>query len=602
MSWLSLLWWFMALILLVDGLRMRRALGGLLVAEPRGGEVDPAFATWALPGVEVPPVQQAALAELARKKELLVVDVVPADLPAIRALALATITDLASYRHNPAAHGRTATAAFLVSPDVPDLEALAAPQDTADMVSTMIGLKERAPTKTDFIVAPAVSAPALSARDRLAQLETAAGVVAVFVIAFKLITLGLFALGLAFPGTRVAALVCIALFHLQPWMATTGTPMQPRDLVAITLLRTPMELWEWLRIGIAAVRPRDTRALREARERYRGKLDGAPERYFEPRVQQCPLCGDTALSEALRTRDLLQNKPGTFVLERCGGCSLVFQNPRLTIDGLDFYYADFYEGLGARTMEVLFRSTRKAYAERSTIANGHVEPSDWLDVGCGMGHFAEAARTHWPNTRFDGLDLSSHIHAAVRRGWLRRGIEGLFPHEAPKLAGAYDVVSMFHYLEHTREPAAELQAAHTALRDGGWLLIEVPNPDSELGRRLGRYWVPWLQPQHLNLLPPALLGEQLKKHGFEPVVWHHGEAHQEIDFLFATALFINDVAPNPDWPWSTRPSMFGLLWRRVVAGFVGPIAMVGHLVDLALAPVWRKRGWSNTYRVLARKI
>ena len=59
------------------------------------------------------------------------------------------------------------------------------------------------------------------------------------------------------------------------------------------------------------------------------------------------------------------------------------------------------------------------------------------------------------------------------------------------MAGAYDVVSMHHYLEHTREPLDELDAAATALVPGGHLLIELPDPESRFPLVVGRWWIPW---------------------------------------------------------------------------------------------------------------
>ena len=65
----------------------------------------------------------------------------------------------------------------------------------------------------------------------------------------------------------------------------------------------------------------------------------------------------------------------------------------------------------------------------------------------------------------------------------------------------YDVVSMHQYLEHTREPLEELKAANRVLKVGGYLLIEVPNPDSLLGVVLRSFWLAWFQPQHLHFRP-----------------------------------------------------------------------------------------------------
>jgi hypothetical protein len=49
--------------------------------------------------------------------------------------------------------------------------------------------------------------------------------------------------------------------------------------------------------------------------------------------------------------DLLQQKPGTFTLDRCGGCGHIFQNPPVNAEGLSFYYRDFYDGLSAEKVE-----------------------------------------------------------------------------------------------------------------------------------------------------------------------------------------------------------------------------------------------------------
>jgi hypothetical protein len=50
-------------------------------------------------------------------------------------------------------------------------------------------------------------------------------------------------------------------------------------------------------------------------------------------------------------------------------------------------------------------------------------------------------------------------HPSRARQWVEQAYVGLFPEMADSLLERYDVVSMHHYLEHTREPADELDAA-----------------------------------------------------------------------------------------------------------------------------------------------
>lgn len=79
-------------------------------------------------------------------------------------------------------------------------------------------------------------------------------------------------------------------------------------------------------------------------------------------------------------------------------------------------------------------------------------PKNWLDVGTGHGHFCEAARGVHTGTTFDGLDFTDGAELAERAGRVERGYRGSFTELAPELAAHYDVVSMFHYLEHSTEP------------------------------------------------------------------------------------------------------------------------------------------------------
>lgn len=196
----------------------------------------------------------------------------------------------------------------------------------------------------------------------------------------------------------------------------------------------------------------------------------------------------------VRMPDLLQAKPGRFTLEECRHCGHVFQNPRLTPEGLDFYYRDFYEGLGGEGAALVLGRMSATYRDRAELLRPFTTPRNWLDVGTAGGHFCNTARGVWPATRFDGLDMGEGVHEAARRGWIDTAYQGQFPDLADRLADRYDTVSMHHYLEHTRDPLAELDAAVKVLASGGHLLIELPDPESRISRLLGPHWLPWFQP------------------------------------------------------------------------------------------------------------
>ena len=279
---------------------------------------------------------------------------------------------------------------------------------------------------------------------------------------------------------------------------------------------------------------------------------------------------------------------------------MIFQNPRLSLEGLDYYYEDFYDGLGEDFTEFIFGATDHSYVGRAEMVEGHTVPERWLDVGAGHGHFCLVARDRWPDTGFDGLDLSDSIDEAARRGWVDHGYRGLFPELAPTIAGAYDVVSMHHYLEHTREPLEELDAARTALAPDGLLLIELPDPESRYGRILGRWWIPWFQPQHQHLIPIDRLCEHLADRGFEVLARDRAAAHQTVDVVIAAWLWLNHFVPA-DAPWTPKGSPLRGLARVAVIAAGAPLLLAAFLADQVANVVIQRRDRGNTYRVLARR-
>jgi SAM-dependent methyltransferase len=196
--------------------------------------------------------------------------------------------------------------------------------------------------------------------------------------------------------------------------------------------------------------------------------------------------------------------------------------------------------------------------------------------------------------------MSESIEEAERRRWVGHGYRGMFPDLAGELAGRYDVVSMHHYLEHTREPLEELDAARKVLHAGGHLLIEVPNPSSRMARVFGRLWVPYFQPQHQHLIPLDNLVHALEDRGFTILAVDRGAAHVPADVTCALALAVNAVAPDPKLPWLPHPVPAA---RRALHQVLGTAALPFFALTLAidqlLALALRRTRGGNAYRVLA---
>jgi SAM-dependent methyltransferase len=328
---------------------------------------------------------------------------------------------------------------------------------------------------------------------------------------------------------------------------------------------------------------------------------------FEDRVDACPWCGSAALLPHVDAHDLNQFKPGTFHLDRCTDCGHIFQNPQLTLEGLSYYYADVYDGVGEEMLEhgLSTRPKRTLYDGRVELVASVTEPSRWLDVGTGHAHFCQVARERWPEARFDGIDQSDSVLKARDRRRIDGAHLGQFPEVAPRLAGTYDVVSMNHYLEHARDPRAEIAAAATVLAPDGHLLIEGPDAASPWGRRLRGYWICWLQPQHLHFIPFENLVTELERAGFEVVASERATAGEGFDVFMGAAFLAQHRAGHGRLvPWLPVPTPAHRVRRFAVFAACAPLLTVASVVDL-VKDSWARRPGStapgNAYRLVARK-
>ncbi|GAA2443534.1 class I SAM-dependent methyltransferase [Streptomyces glaucus] len=336
--------------------------------------------------------------------------------------------------------------------------------------------------------------------------------------------------------------------------------------------------------------PLARQAADRRRAAYLAALADGADRFHEPRRATCPWCGSARLRTRLRSGDPQQRTPGTFAVDACRDCGHVFQNPRLTAEGLVFAHRDVYEGhLEASATRAGLRRTHRRAARAMLRLT---EPESWLDVGTGHARFPETARELLPYTAFDGLDPTGRVEEARAAGRIEEAHVGHLtdPRITARLRARYDVVSMLHHLQHVPDPRAELRAALGVLRPGGLLLIELPDPRCVFAALLGRWWPPHDHPRHLHLPPPANLIAELRAQGCTIVAADRRAPHVPCDLAAALSLALAHALPAPDGPW-----------RTALTGAASPLVALASALDHALAPVLRRTPFSNAYRVVARK-
>lgn len=187
-------------------------------------------------------------------------------------------------------------------------------------------------------------------------------------------------------------------------------------------------------------------------------------------LHECPSCGGSRL----RPWDDTAN------LQVCSDCETVFDNPRLDGPGIEQFYAKF--GQYDHWLEDL-PGRETVWRRRLEVIGRHARPGRILDIGAGIGQFLSLARQQ--GFTVDGVELSPRGCAHARERFqvdLRQG--RLEEHEFPE--ASFDVITIFHVLEHVPSPKETVARCHSLLAPGGVLVVAVPNEIDSLTSRLHR--------------------------------------------------------------------------------------------------------------------
>jgi len=193
---------------------------------------------------------------------------------------------------------------------------------------------------------------------------------------------------------------------------------------------------------------------------------------------------------------------------RCAACGFQFVHPTPTPADLARYYDQSY----AVPLE--------RYARNSARNTGHIADLErWLpgrgqllEVGASYGHSLAAARARgWQAA---GVELSPTASRYARKQFgLPVFTADLL--DAPFAKRSFDAAIMWHVLEHTHDPSAQVARLFDLLRPSGVLGLRVPNIAGFGARVAGRSWNWMCPPAHLWYFSPQTLPRLLTQHGFD---------------------------------------------------------------------------------------
>jgi len=184
---------------------------------------------------------------------------------------------------------------------------------------------------------------------------------------------------------------------------------------------------------------------------------------------KCVLCGNEKFNN-ISSKDAKSSE--YLLVSMCYNCGLVQQNPIPSNNELTIYYSHNYRKDYKNTYtpkpKHVFRAGNTALQRIWFLNNANIIGGTLLDVGAGGGEFVYLAG----KLGFDSVGIEPNIgyseYANSEYGC--KVITG----ELSNITGTYDIITMFHVLEHLPSPIKAFEKLHSSLNANGKLFIEVP--------------------------------------------------------------------------------------------------------------------------------
>jgi len=234
---------------------------------------------------------------------------------------------------------------------------------------------------------------------------------------------------------------------------------------------------------------------------------------LEPVV--CNLCGSNEYDPYLERMDLYTSLPGVFKMVRCRNCGLIYENPRPTANSWDAIYPPSYGQYNpsAQTQKLLSRLSRiYGLRKRARFIQRYKKSGSLLDVGCATGDFLEVMANQ-PGWKVAGIEPHPEASAYARSLGLDVQTGTLDDLKSDDLR--FDVITMWHVIEHLFDPTASLEIINQHLQPGGIVILTTPNLDSLDARLFGRFWTGFELPRHLFLFSTQSMRDLLERTGFQ---------------------------------------------------------------------------------------
>jgi 2-polyprenyl-3-methyl-5-hydroxy-6-metoxy-1,4-benzoquinol methylase len=213
-------------------------------------------------------------------------------------------------------------------------------------------------------------------------------------------------------------------------------------------------------------------------------------------VLVCPYCGGESTLLVSSTDVNRNTTTQIFHFFKCSACTLIFLEP--VPEDMAPFYKGGYQAIPKDLTELRTVAREEQYRMDSILK--HVRKGRLLEIGPWRGAFLCNAK----DAGFDvtAIEMDQNCVLFLQRVLGIKAIQSNKPEEAlDAIDDMFDVIALWHSLEHLPTPWLVLQKAAQKLAPGGILLVSIPNIESYDFSVLGAGWVHLDIPRHLYQFP-----------------------------------------------------------------------------------------------------
>jgi 2-polyprenyl-3-methyl-5-hydroxy-6-metoxy-1,4-benzoquinol methylase len=266
----------------------------------------------------------------------------------------------------------------------------------------------------------------------------------------------------------------------------------------------------------------------------------------------------------------------TFNHYRCPECELIFISP--IPENLGDYYPDTYHFVPDSSEYLEKASGHERY--KIEIVQRFAKAGHLLEIGPSYGCFTYLAKKTGFNV--DAIEMNSRCCEFLRDVVGVNAINSDDPIQALRQAGPYDVIALWHVIEHLPNAWATLEAMCSRVRAGGYVVLAAPNPDAFQFHLMGHYWPHVDAPRHVMLIPMKLLEDKMSELGMKAELITTRDEGSLGWNTFGWEFFFANLSSHKHV-------------KRV-------LRRIGRLVAWFLAPIERREGKGSAYTMVFKKV